>query len=215
MKYEWRKKDKTLYLPKVVPSIIDVPEMTYLMISGAGNPNSESFSQDVSALYAVTYGIRMAPKKKIEIPGYFEYTVFPLEGLWDLTKEGRRLYQEGHSVTELKDYLVYTVMIRQPDFVTQELFESIRQTTYEKKKNTRILNVERKTYREGLCCQMLHLGSYDDEPKTFAEMERRMLEQGYQRKSKQHKEIYLSDPSKVAPEKLKTTLRFSIEPCTK
>ncbi len=211
MKYEWRKKDKHLYLPKATPTILNIPPMRYLTITGTGNPNSESFSQCVAALYALSYGIKMSPKKGIIIPGYYEYTVFPLEGKWDLTTEGRKLHDTGISIVKLKDNLEYKVMIRQPDFVDNDMLDMIRETVYKKKKNENILEVVLETIDEGLSCQMLHQGSYDNEPESFAKMEKYCIENGYIRWEQSHKEIYLSDPSKVAPERLKTTIRFKIK----
>lgn len=208
MKYEWRKQDKSLYLPKTEPTVIDIPAMQYLRVKGEGNPNSESFGQCVEALYALSYGLKMLPKKGITPEGYYDYTVFPLEGHWDLNEEGREKYLKGTPVIELKDYLTYTVMIRQPQFVTEELLEDIRETVYKKKKNDRINNVILETIEEGVAVQMMHIGSYDDEPASFDRMEEFAIDNGLSRKDKSHKEIYLSDPSKVAPDKLKTTLRL-------
>ena len=90
--------------------------MKYFTIEGKGNPNKEGFQTDVEALYSLSYAIRMMPKKGITPEGYVEYTVYPLEGIWDLDEEGRKLdYLD-------KDHLVYKLMIRQPDFVTEKLF---------------------------------------------------------------------------------------------
>lgn len=211
MKYEWRKKDKSLYLPKPTPTIIEIPKMQFLTIKGKGNPNSESFSKCVTALYALSYAIRMSPKKGIELPGYFEYTVFPLEGVWDLDDEGRKSFAEGIPITELKHYLTYEVMIRQPDFVTKEIIESLREDVYKKKKLQEINQVVLKVIDEGQSCQMCHIGSYDDEPTSFKQMEEYVLQEGYIRSSKTHREIYITDPSKVTTEKLKTTIRFKIK----
>ncbi len=208
MKYEWRKKDKTLYLPKNEPTIIDVPTIRYLTVTGEGNPNSEGFAECVGALYGISYGIRMMPKSGVTPEGYFEYTVFPLEGIWGFTEEGIAKYKEGSSIVEMKDYFTYKVMIRQPDFVTDALVEQVRSVAYEKKKNERILDVQFETINEGRAVQMMHLGPYDDEPASFARMEAFAKDQGLKRIGKNHKEIYLSDPSRVEPEKLKTTLRF-------
>ena len=211
MKYEWRKKDKGLYIPKAVPTMIDVPTMQYLTMEGEGNPNSEGFSTCVQSLYSLSYGIKMLPKSGVTPEGYFDYTVFPLEGVWKLTAEGIEKYHLGLSIVELKDYFKYVVMIRQPEFVDSELVESVREKVTLKKKELPISSVKFETINEGKAIQMLHIGSYDDEPATFAEMEAYAETQGFKRKDKSHKEIYLSDPSKVAPEKLKTTVRFWVE----
>lgn len=211
MKYEWRKKDKGLYLPKTEPVVMEIPTMNYLKVEGVGNPDSEAFSQCVAALYALSYGIRMAPKKGYAPEGYYEYTVFPLEGIWSLNDEGKMKYREGACIVELKDDMTYTMMIRQPEFVTSEVVEAIRPDVLRKKKSPRTGDVRFESLTEGKCVQMMHIGSYDDEPASFDRMEAYASEARLVRKGKEHKEIYLSDPSKAAPEKLKTTLRFWVE----
>lgn len=211
MKYEWRKRDKGLYLPEAEPVVAEIPSMNYLMVDGRGNPNSDAFAECVAALYALSYGIRMAPKKGYTPEGYYEYTVFPLEGIWSLNDEGKRKYQEGASIVALKDDMTYTMMIRQPEFVTSEVVEAIRSDMLKKKKSPRTADVRFESLSEGKCVQMMHIGSYDDEPASFGRMEMYASEIGLTRKGKEHKEIYLSDPSKVAPEKLKTTLRFWVD----
>ncbi|BCR35712.1 GyrI-like domain-containing protein [Mariniplasma anaerobium] len=210
MKHEWRKKEKTTYIPKNIPTLIDVPPMKYFTIEGIGNPNSALFAIDIAALYAMSYALRMAPKAGIQVKDYIEYTVYPLEGLWSLTKEGIKLYKQGVPITKLKDYFAYKLMIRQPDFVTEDLYHQFKKSAHQKTKNDRILNVKLETITEGLSCQMLHIGSYDNEPLSFEKMEKYCIDNGYHRLSKDHKEIYLSDARKVAPDKLKTTLRFQI-----
>ena len=109
MKYEWRKQEKNLYLPGNEPVLITVPQQRFLMISGKGNPNNEEFSEKTGVLYSLAYAVRMMPRQGYTPEGYFEYTVYPLEGIWDLTEKGRK------SNTLNKDELVYTIMIRQPE----------------------------------------------------------------------------------------------------
>lgn len=145
------------------------------------------------------------PKKGIIPEGYYEYTVFPLEGIWDLDEEGRKLdYLD-------KDHLVYKIMIRQPDFVTEEVFAKAVELTKEKKKDLAIDKARLETIADGLTVQMMHIGSYDDEPESFAIMEKFCEENGLRRIDKRHREIYISDPRRVSPEKLKTVLRFKVE----
>ncbi len=211
MKYEWRKKDKSLYLPKPVPTLIEIPNMNYLTLKGTGNPNNEQFTVDVEALYALSYGIRMLPKSGITPDGYFEYTVFPLEGHWGYTDEGIMLSKSGQISVDLKDYFKYTIMIRQPDFVTPKLVEEVRQKVMLKKKNPQLSHVNFETIAEGLSLQMMHLGSYDNEPESFKLMEDYCNHNNLERLYKSHKEIYLTDPKKVIPEKLKTTIRFQVK----
>jgi hypothetical protein len=202
MKYEWRKKDKEIYLPKTDPSIIDVPKLNYFTLKGKGNPNSEVFKECVEALYALSYAIRMMPKKGIHPEGYYEYTVFPLEGVWDLDEEGRQM-----EVLD-KNRLVYKVMIRQPDFVTEELYVDAKSLVSNKVPEKWLNAVRFEEIDEGLCVQCLHIGSYDTEQETFTKMEEFCASNNLLRTDKRHREIYISDPRKTESEKLKTVLRF-------
>lgn len=205
MKHEWRKHEKELYVPKKnKPVILEVPPMNYLTIKGIGNPNEEAFTKKIEALYSVSYGIRMLPKKGITPEGYEEYTVYPLEGFWSLTEAGRT--QE----TLNKDELTYQIMIRQPEFVTPDLVAEVIEATKQKKPNPHLDDLRFETIEEGLSLQQLHEGPYDTEPETFAQMEKFAEKEGYRRVSKNHKEIYLSAQNTL-PEKLKTVLRFKIE----
>jgi hypothetical protein len=102
-------------------------------------------------------------------------------------------------------------MIQQPDFIDETLFESFKQESIKKKNNPRLYDVKFEKISDGLCCQMLHLGRYDDEPASFNVMESFIQNVGFYRLSKRHKEIYLSDPRKAEPSKMKTILRFEIK----
>jgi len=206
MKYEWRKNEKALYLPKGEPEIIDVPSMKFLMLNGRGNPNSEAFSDAVGVLYSLAYAIKMMPKSGETPEGYFEYTVFPLEGVWDLDVSGRE------SAVLDKDKLVYTIMIRQPDFVTEEIFDRAMEITKKKKFHPLLRSVYFGTLEEGLCVQMMHTGSYDNEPASFELIGKFCEEKGLKRKEKIHREIYVSDIRKTEPSKLKTVLRVKVVP---
>ncbi len=207
MKYEWRKAEKSLYVPPQRPVIIDVPELPFFMLSGSGNPNDSLFSQKVEALYAVSYAIRMSHKKGRQPDGFFEYTVFPLEGVWDISEEAKSDFDGNIN----KNDLVYTIMIRQPDFVSDEVAQQAKEWAKEKADNPHIDTLVFDSISDGKCVQMMHVGSYDSEPESFAIMEAFCNENSLCRKSKMHKEIYLSDPRKCAPEKMKTVLRFAIE----
>jgi len=120
MKHEWRKKEKELYIPKQKPELVTVPEQIFFMIKGSGNPNNEDFAERIGVLYSLAYAIRMMPKNGYTPEGYFEYTVYPLEGIWDLSEEGRQLEELD------KDELLYTIMIRQPDFVSSDVVELLQ-----------------------------------------------------------------------------------------
>lgn len=205
MKYEWRKQDKELYLPKDQPVSIVVSSFKFLMLDGQGNPNSPTFAEAVQVLYSLSYAIKMMPKNDITPEGYFEYTVFPLEGIWDLNEEGKR---EGSLD---KDKLIYTLMIRQPDFVTAELAQRALEKTKKKQPQELLNNVRFGEVEEGLSVQMTHIGSYDNEPTSFVMMEEYCAKNGLKRKSKIHREIYISDARKTEIEKLNTVLRFRVE----
>lgn len=205
MKFEWRKKEKNLYLPKEKADIIEVPIHKFIMIEGKGNPNNQEFADKVAVLYSVAYGIRMMPKKGITPEGYFEYTVYPLEGIWDLTESAKELDYLN------KDELVYQIMIRQPDFVDEKVF-SIAMEQVEKKKPSKYLSdVKFITIEDGLSVQMMHVGSYDDEAETFKLMDDFIKENNLERVEMTHREIYLSDARKVEKSKLKTVLRYRVK----
>ncbi len=206
MKKEWRKHEKTYYLPKQKPEVIEVPEFKFITISGEGNPNSDNFVSYIEALYGIAYGIRMSYKWPEAPKGYYEYTVYPLEGVWDLIDPS--LY-DGKAVD--KDNLKFELMIRQPDFVDEALFKAVVEALTKKKSEGLFSEVEFKMISEGPCIQMMHIGPFDDEPATFKLMEAFCQESGRERLSKVHREIYISDPRKTAPEKLKTVLRFKIK----
>jgi len=205
MKYEWRKDAKEFYLPKAQPEMIIIPPQKFFTLRGQGNPNSDQFAEEVGVLYALSYAIKMMPKKNIIPEGYFEYTVFPLEGIWDLAEEARGLESLD------KDKLVYTIMIRQPDFVTDDLAQMAIQMTKQKKPHPLYDKVRFESIEDGLCVQMMHIGPYDSEPESFAKMEAYCRENSLKRISLTHREIYITDPRKTLPEKQKTVLRFKVE----
>lgn len=201
---EWRKQDKAIYLPAAEPALIHVPAFNYYLLRGEGNPNTSAFTEAVGILYSLSYAIRMLPKKGPEPEGYYEYTVFPLEGVWDLSEAGRQ------KITLDKDELVYTLMIRQPDFVTPELAAEVLEKVKRSKPHPLLHKAAFERFEDGLSVQMLHTGPYDNEPHSFARMEQYCADQGLQRLSLLHREIYISDARKAPPEKLKTVLRFKV-----
>ena len=205
LKYEWKKEEKSIYLPKERPELIKVPSYQYYTLEGKGNPNSEIFATEVGVLYALSYGIKMLPKKGISPAGYFEYTIFPLEGIWDISEEAKEAGIFN------KDQLVYKIMIRQPDFVTKELAQEIIQSVNKKKPHPLLDNVKFESIEDGLVVQMLHVGSFDDEPKSFELMKAFCTTNNLIREDLRHREIYITDARKTAPEKLKTVLRYSVK----
>jgi hypothetical protein len=205
MKTEWKKTEKQIYLPGNTPTTITVPKMKYFSISGTGNPNQEAFQAKIAVLFGLAYAVRMMPKNGVTPTGYQEYTVYPLEGIWDLTEAGRK------AETLDKEQLVYKIMIRQPDFVTPQV-ATLAWDKVQKKAPTPLL--EEAVFEEledGLCVQMMHTGTFDSEPLSFARMDEYLSAQGLVRKSKIHKEIYISDFRKTKPEALKTVLRYFVK----
>ena len=205
MKHEWRKHEKELYIPKEKPELVDVPPMNFITISGKGDPNQQDFADRIGALYPIAYAIRMMPRNGFTPEGYFEYTVYPLEGVWDLTEEGRK------KETLVKDDLVYTIMIRQPDFVTREVFERAVEIAKKKKNNPLFDEVRFETIKDGLSVQMMHVGPFDEEHRTFEKMKEYISENNLKLKTLVHREIYISDIRKTEQEKLKTVLRYLVE----
>ena len=207
-KYEWKKKEKNLYLPKAKPEIIDIPSFKFFTLEGKGNPNDEFFADYVGALYSLSYGVKMSYKKGIEPKGFYDYIVYPLEGVWDLTEKGREDYKKGFIN---KEELLFKLMIRQPDFVDEVYAKFILEEVKKNKPNVLLNDVKFEEIEEGKVVQMLHVGSYDSEVESFKIMEEFVKESGFERAEKLHKEIYLSDARKVEAEKLKTILRFKVK----
>jgi hypothetical protein len=206
MKHDWKKADKHYYFPKTIPELIKIPPFKFFSILGQGDPNEKSFQENIGVLYSLSYAIKMSPKNNFAPKDYFEYTVFPLEGIWDLTEEAKK------SKSELldKSQLIFNLMIRQPDFVSPDLAVEAIDRTKKKKYHPLLEKVKFEIIEDDNCIQMMHIGSYDSEPASFKQMEDFCLQKGYERESKQHREIYLSDFRKVSPDKLKTVLRFKI-----
>jgi len=199
---DYKKDFKDLYLPKNSPMIIEVPSFRFLQIAGQGDPNGEDFALATAALYSLSYAVKMSYKSNQVPVDYYEYTVFPLEGVWDLVDKTRAATDKAN--------LAYEIMIRQPDFLDEVLLERFITETRRKKPNRYLDTVELTTIKDGLSCQMLHLGSYEDEPANFMRMLQFCENLGYQRSSLKHREIYLSDPRKTEVTKLKTVLRFPV-----
>lgn len=206
MKKEWRKHEKHIYLPKQKPVLIDVPKFNYFTIKGSGNPNDDFFAEYIGVLYSVSYAVRMSYKTDNHPVGYYEYTVYPLEGIWDIADKSK--HTEGFLD---KNNLVFELMIRQPEFVTEDFAQRIIEKTKNKKPHKLLDQIEFKTIAEGKCVQMLHIGSYDDEPKSFDMMDKYCKENNLERISMKHREIYLTDARKTEPEKLKTVLRYKVK----
>jgi len=201
-KVDYKKDHKDLYLPKTSPAIIDVPSMTFIMVDGSGDPADKEYQNAISVLYSLSYTVKMKGK---ELAGYYDYTVFPLEGLW--------WGDSGTFDIEKRDNWRWTSMIRQPDFVTLDIFKWAMELTKKKKPELDFSKVRLETFTEGLCVQSMHIGPYANESATIEKMDtfiqnnRLTNVTGTDRK---HHEIYISDPSKTAPEKMNTVLRLPV-----
>lgn len=207
MAFDYKKEYKEFYLPPKKPTIVTVPAMSYLAVRGQGNPNDENgeYKASIGMLYAIAFTIKMSKKSSHQIAGYFDYVVPPLEGFW--WQDGI----EGFDYTH-KEKVHFISVIRLPDFVTKETFTwAIEEAT--RKKQQDFSQVEFLTYDEGVCVQCMHIGSYDDEPGTIEAMHTYAAEQGYVldlSDQRLHHEIYLSDPRKSAPDKIRTVVRHPI-----
>ena len=199
MKYEWKKSEKDLYLPKEAPAVITVPKQKYFAIKGKGDPNGGDFAEKTGVLYSLAYAVRMMPKSGFIPDGYCEYTVYPLEGVWENTDASN------------KDLYIYTIMIRQPDFVNDEVVEKAFESVKKKKPHLFLPEAFFCEIEDGLSVQMLHIGDYDDETLSFTKMHEFMEKNGLCRATDFHREIYLSDPNKTDRDKLKTVLRYSVK----
>lgn len=195
-KLDLRSNLKHLYNPSAREvSVEDVPPMNFLMVDGAGDPNvSPEYQQAIELLYSLSYTLKFMVKRRVGI----DYTVMPLEGLW-WVEETDRLQLEDKSRWR------WTAMLMQPDVVTKTLVAEAMDEV-RAKKGLAVERVRFETYHEGLSAQIMHIGPYAAEGPTIARLHRFIQENGYEIAGKHH-EIYLSDPRRTAPEKLKTVLR--------
>jgi hypothetical protein len=205
MPFDFKKELKNLYSPSGKPEIILVPPANFLAVYGKGNPNEEGgeYKQAVELLYGAAYTIKMSPKNNYNIEGFFDYVVPPLEGLW----------RSSNDDLLNKDELNWISLIRLPDFVKESDVLWAKATAAQKKK-TDFSAVLFFSYDEGLCVQCLHIGPYDDEPKTINNMRAYAEELGYAidiTPARHHHEIYLSNPNNTEPSKLKTIIRLPIK----
>ncbi len=196
-KLDLKKQHRALYTaPRGKFEIIEVPPLNYLQLDGAGDPNiAEAYRGGVSWLYSVSYAMKFAAKAELGR----DYVVGPLEALW---------WADDMSsfATREKSAWSWTIMIVQPEFVTAALMARAVDKAG-KKLGTSPESLRLETYHEGLSVQTLHVGSYDDEGPTLARLHQEFVPANGLKETGHHHEIYLSDPRKVAPEKLKTILR--------
>jgi hypothetical protein len=201
-KIDFKRELKHLYQPSGKKfEVVDVPPLQFLMIDGHGNPNTAQEYQDaVETLYAVSYKLKFMSKKLLGK----DYVVPPLEGLWWADDMSSFTSQRD------KNQWDWTMMIMQPEWITQDMVEVAVQEVELKKELPALAKLRFATYHEGLCVQITHTGSYDDEGPILAQLHSEFIPNNGYKEAGKHHEIYLSDPRKVRPEKLKTVLRQPI-----
>ncbi|MCM1299228.1 MAG: GyrI-like domain-containing protein [Firmicutes bacterium] len=208
MAFDFKKEYKEYYMPPKKPTVVSVPPMNYIAVRGQGDPNLEGgeYKQSIGLLYGIAFTVKMSKMGDHRIEGYFDYVVPPLEGFW--WQDGARDIDYAH-----KDEFKWVSLIRLPDFVTRSDFDwAVEEAS--KKKKTDFSKAEFLTYDEGLCVQCMHIGRYDDEPKTVGLMHEFMEREGYSLDisgKRFHHEIYLSDARRIAPDRLKTVIRHPIK----
>jgi len=208
MAFDFKKEYKEFYMPKNKPGIVNIPKANYIAVRGKGNPNDTdgAYKNAIGILYAIAYTLKMSKLTDYRIEGFFDYVVPPLEGFW---------WQEGVDGIDYSDKSTFCwiSLIRLPDFITKKDFDWAVKTAAEKKKLD-CSSAEFLTVDEGLCVQIMHIGAYDDEPKTVEIMNKYIEENGYENDfsdTRLHHEIYLSDARKVEPSKWKTVIRHPIK----
>jgi len=184
MKYEWRKANREIYQIKSDPCLIDVPAQSFIMIDGKGDPNAADFSERVGALYSLAYAIKMNYKKTAAEQEFTDFTVYPLEGLWQQERAGELIKEE----------LIYTIMIGQPDFITGEMVKKALEQVRVKKPNPLYDEIR-----------------FEEEPQSFAKMDAFCQNHQLTRISNTHREIYLNNLNRTEPSKLKTILRYKVQ----
>ncbi|MFD2417723.1 GyrI-like domain-containing protein [Amycolatopsis pigmentata] len=201
-KYDIKKAHHVLYsAPSNEFTVIDVPELRYIAVDGRGDPNtSTAYANAVEALYRVGYTLKFASKNTLGR----DFVVGPLEGLW-------RADDPTVFLTRSKESWEWTMMISQPDWITGEMVQTAIDTVTRKKHNPALAGVRLLPLTEGTCVQILHIGSYDDETPTLDRLHNHYLPGNGLTFNGDHHEIYLSDPRRTAPAKLKTILRQPVK----
>nr|WP_122012650.1 GyrI-like domain-containing protein [Maliibacterium massiliense] len=203
-KLDFKKAYKDLYLPGAAPMCIDVPAMRFIMVDGEGAPEGADYQQALQVLYALSFNIKMSKLGPRPIAGYYEYVVPPLEGLWSC--------KDGPFDVQARGDWCWTSMIRQPDFVTEDVFADALLACQRKKPDLPIARARFVTWTEGRCVQMLHRGPYADEPVSLAQLHAFMqAQQLAPDAARRHHEIYLSDPRRADPARLRTVLRLPVK----
>jgi hypothetical protein len=202
---DYKKEHKDLYSPKNQPSLIEIPEIAFVAVEGKGDPNESGgeYQKALEVLYGISYTIKMSKKGEYTPPGYFDFVVPPLEGLW---------WTENEEDAHVKSKYNWVSMIRLPEYVTKEVFDWAVSAAAKKKKID-TSKARRFSFAEGLCVQCMHSGSFDSEPETIKLIDAFIDEKGLlrdQNEKRRHHEIYLSDPRKGDAAKMKTILRIPV-----
>lgn len=213
MKIDYKKEYKDFYLPKNTPSIVEIPKMNFVSVKGVGDPNEidGDYQNAMKILYGITFTIKMSKMNNETPKGYHDYVLPPLEGLWDI------------DIAEIKDFkimdkskFIWISMIRLPEYVTEEVFEWAKDKLKKKNPDIDYSNTKYLSFEEGLCVQIMHIGSYDEENVSIEKFKKFIKEKGYDedfdiKNYRQHHEIYLNDPRKTKKESLKTVIRHPIK----
>ena len=194
---------RLFYGARTAPALITVPAQNYIKIDGRGDPNGADFSNRVGALYALAYVVKAAYKAASLQQEIDDFAVCPLEGVWAQIS--------GDDLE--KDKLEYTLMIRQPDFISGELVRQAQEQVQRKKPNPLLGEITFGVMQDGLCVEILHIGSYDDEPASFAKMAQFAAAHGMRRTGDHHREIYLSNANRVEPCRRKSDLTLPGRAC--
>lgn len=202
-KLDYKKAYKDLYMPGTMPVLITVPAMPFIAVDGVGAPEGADYQAALALLYALSFTIKMSRLSGNAPEGYFDYVVPPLEGLWD---------GDPANLEADRSQWRWTSLIRQPDFVTPDVYDWACEEVRRKKgldpSRARFTVIE-----EGRCAQVLHVGPYATEPETIGQLRAFIAEQSLRddcSPARRHHEIYLSDPRRTAPERLRTVLRHPV-----
>ena len=207
MAFDYKKEYREYYMPKAVPAIVEIPPMNYIAVSGQGDPNEADgqYQRALQMLYPVAYALKMSYKTDYRMEGFFEYVVPPLEGLWWTADDGSKDFSD-------KKNFRWIAMIRVPEFVTAGDVDWAK-AEVRRKKGLDCSALGFMSLDEGQCAQIMHIGPYDTEPESLALLDELITARGFRKDltaSRRHHEIYLSDPRKCSPEKLRTVLRIPV-----
>lgn len=208
-KVDFKRAFSHLYAPSSKKvSVIDVPEMKFIMLDGFGPPEGNAYQEAIQCLYALSFTIKMNKNIKEKIEGFFDYVVPPLEGLWGI-KEGEFDFKDE------RNQWIWTAMIMQPDFITEGLFQEALKEAKAKRPELDFTTARLENLQEGKCVQIMHIGPYSEEEETISLLKKTMEKEGYINSASgknRHHEIYLSDPRRAKPENLKTIIRIPVKP---